>query len=418
MTGNLSEAWRQFLAVVGEPILQALIPVVQGLTEALQFLTDKLSGLQVSSGFIDLLAFALQNVGTAMGIAAPSAEQLTGLFDLMGLTAQEAAAQTDQLTQQQSELTLAAESTATTISLMRQEYDEAKTAAKNSLDSQIGLFTELDTKSKMTATDMVNNWKKQKEALDNYGANLQKLVDAGLADELVKQLSDGSQESMAAVAELASQTDLSVDEINEAFRGVEESKETVASTMADIQTDMSGRLGEMAGECAEQWGTMAYTVGQSISEMQKYINSLQGKDVYVNVITQNITASGSGSSSSDKVISAPNGATPRMASVTDTPIPYLASGAVIPPNAPFMAMLGDQRNGTNLEAPESLIRNLFREEMMDMVNGMMSGFEAMVAEQQATRNAIEDIQIGDTMIGRAAARYDRRQNLIRGGSNA
>jgi hypothetical protein len=51
-----------------------------------------------------------------------------------------------------------------------------------------------------------------------------------------------------------------------------------------------------------------------------------------------------------------------------------------------------------------------------MINGMIEGFDATVAELQATRSAIEDIQIGDTTIGRAAARYDRRQNLIRGGS--
>lgn len=37
-------------------------------------------------------------------------------------------------------------------------------------------------------------------------------------------------------------------------------------------------------------------------------------------------------------------------------IPYLAQGAVIPPNAPFMAMLGDQKNGTNIEAPLSTIQ--------------------------------------------------------------
>lgn len=43
-------------------------------------------------------------------------------------------------------------------------------------------------------------------------------------------------------------------------------------------------------------------------------------------------------------------------------IPYLATGAVIPPNAPFMAMLGDQRHGNNIEAPESLIRRIVREE--------------------------------------------------------
>lgn len=43
-------------------------------------------------------------------------------------------------------------------------------------------------------------------------------------------------------------------------------------------------------------------------------------------------------------------------------IPQLAMGAVIPPNKRFMAVLGDQRNGTNLEAPEGLIRQIVREE--------------------------------------------------------
>ena len=44
-------------------------------------------------------------------------------------------------------------------------------------------------------------------------------------------------------------------------------------------------------------------------------------------------------------------------------VPYLAEGAVIPPNAPFMAVLGDQRSGTNIEAPAALIRQIVREEM-------------------------------------------------------
>lgn len=43
-------------------------------------------------------------------------------------------------------------------------------------------------------------------------------------------------------------------------------------------------------------------------------------------------------------------------------IPYLASGAVIPPNKEFMAVLGDQNQGNNIEAPESLIRRIVREE--------------------------------------------------------
>ena len=43
-------------------------------------------------------------------------------------------------------------------------------------------------------------------------------------------------------------------------------------------------------------------------------------------------------------------------------VPYLAQGAVIPPNREFMAVLGDQKSGNNIEAPESLIRRIVREE--------------------------------------------------------
>ncbi len=43
-------------------------------------------------------------------------------------------------------------------------------------------------------------------------------------------------------------------------------------------------------------------------------------------------------------------------------IPRLATGAVIPPNAEFAAILGDQRNGRNLELPENLLRQIIRDE--------------------------------------------------------
>ena len=43
-------------------------------------------------------------------------------------------------------------------------------------------------------------------------------------------------------------------------------------------------------------------------------------------------------------------------------IPMLARGAVIPANRQFLAVLGNQRNGNNLEAPESLLRQIVREE--------------------------------------------------------
>ena len=43
-------------------------------------------------------------------------------------------------------------------------------------------------------------------------------------------------------------------------------------------------------------------------------------------------------------------------------VPALAQGAVIPANREFLAVLGDQKRGTNIEAPADLIRQIFREE--------------------------------------------------------
>lgn len=43
-------------------------------------------------------------------------------------------------------------------------------------------------------------------------------------------------------------------------------------------------------------------------------------------------------------------------------VPYLAKGAVIPPRSEFLAVLGDQKQGNNIETPESLLRQIVREE--------------------------------------------------------
>ena len=44
-------------------------------------------------------------------------------------------------------------------------------------------------------------------------------------------------------------------------------------------------------------------------------------------------------------------------------MPHLASGAVIPPNREFLAVLGDQTKGTNIEAPLDTIVAAFRQAM-------------------------------------------------------
>ena len=86
--------------------------------------------------------------------------------------------------------------------------------------------------------------------------------------------------------------------------------------------------------------------------------------------------------------STPSGyaAEPSTAYVLPQNIPYLAQGAVIPPNAPFYAVLGDQKNGTNVEAPLETIKQALAEVMgeygMD-VNVEFTGELAALARRGA-----------------------------------
>lgn len=97
-------------------------------------------------------------------------------------------------------------------------------------------------------------------------------------------------------------------------------------------------------------------------------------------------------------------------------IPYLAKGAVIPPNAPFMAVLGDQRHGTNIEAPLSTIQEAVSQVMADYQASSLAGQEAVVQRLERLIATVEGIEVGDTVIGEAAQRYSRRQSVVFGGN--
>lgn len=95
--------------------------------------------------------------------------------------------------------------------------------------------------------------------------------------------------------------------------------------------------------------------------------------------------------------------------ISELKIPRLAQGAVIPPNREFMAVLGDQRHGTNLEAPEDLIRKIVREEA--------GGGGETTALLQAILSAIKDghiIMVDGSVFGRTAIKTINSVNTSAG----
>ena len=80
-------------------------------------------------------------------------------------------------------------------------------------------------------------------------------------------------------------------------------------------------------------------------------------------------------------------------------IPYLAKGAVIPPKSEFLAVLGDQKNGRNLEAPEDLIRQIVREESGSGQNGNYR-FTAQINRRTIFDEVINEAKLRQSTTGR------------------
>lgn len=340
-TRILALQWESFQATIGQGLIEVFTP-------GLQFLTGEVMP-------------ALQEFADWLTGGSDSADELADSMNELGISMEETVTKADGTIVSQEELKAAIESTTAAVETMKQEYDAAKEEARESLNSQIGLFDVLAEKSEMSAREIVDNWKAQQEALNRYANNIQKAINMGLDKALVKQLSDGTEQSILILDELVNGAGVSISEINREFQGVEQAKDVVASVMTDVRGEYSQKLSDMERTTREEWGEMADIVGSAIYDMQRYINSLSGKTVYIDVESRGMSTGTSSGGWFDP------GAWGNYSLNPDN-IPQLATGAVIPPNAPFTAILGDQRNGYNLEGPEDMFRGIVREELENTTN--------------------------------------------------
>lgn len=90
-----------------------------------------------------------------------------------------------------------------------------------------------------------------------------------------------------------------------------------------------------------------------------------------------------------------------MPAIAQADIPHLARGAVIPPNREFMAVLGDQKSGTNIETPLDTMVQAFRQALSQ--SGFGSG---------RTQTVI--VQVGRRELGRVVYEVNNEETQIVG----
>lgn len=198
-------------------------------------------------------------------------------------------------------------------------------------------------------------------------------------------------------------------EVSETFGLARESAGDYLSAQNELvktlQSDLTSKTGKIVQDISTLWEDAEAIVERTMRNMQADIDGLRGKTVTVVINTKDGTG---GYSGKDMSLSNPanRSYTPAAANV-----PYLASGAVIPPRAPFLAMLGDQRRGTNIEAPLSTIQEALRAELGNQAVLNKDAVDA-IYELIAT---VERIEIGDTVIGQAVDRYNQMNGIVNGG---
>lgn len=166
--------------------------------------------------------------------------------------------------------------------------------------------------------------------------------------------------------------------------------------------DIIGNCWQQAADRTSQvWSQISRTVSESIANLGYNIRSQMNSVIgTVNSGISNINYSISGIESAMnfgpwEVPTATGSRTigfrasfPRVSRV-----PYLATGAVIPPRSEFLAVLGDQKHGNNIEAPEGLLRKIVREESGGKQAGGTYRFVAQMNRRTFFDEMIEEAKL-------------------------
>lgn len=147
-------------------------------------------------------------------------------------------------------------------------------------------------------------------------------------------------------------------------------------------------LAYLAGDFYNEWYDLWMKFYQvSYRNIEAVISEIRALNSYIASIERNIVitittirqevsgGSSSGSSSSNTA------RTYSMPPLSLGKVPALAQGALIPPNREFMAVLGDQKSGMNIEAPLDTMVQAFRTVMQEFMGGGQEAVMVVDGEQ-------------------------------------
>ena len=199
------------------------------------------------------------------------------------------------------------------------------------------------------------------EGADNFIPNLEQACQEKICDPIVQAFDDffGTSSGSSSVMEDKGQDvvdglSAGLDSIQEIINKVIKFKDDFIDTIVQLKDNVLQTFDNMGDGMQQSWENMWNGVKGIINNMLSGIEDfVNGAIEGINKFTDALNNLGD--------IELPGGKSIgfNIPSISRVSLPRLAEGAVIPPNKEFLAVLGDQRQGTNIETPLSTMVDAF-----------------------------------------------------------
>ncbi|HMM30665.1 MAG TPA: phage tail tape measure protein, partial [Clostridia bacterium] len=181
----------------------------------------------------------ISSIDTLAESFAGLSEQAQGTGDAAGRTAEAA--------------NLAAETIVANLTNLAEAYADAYSSARESLDGQIGKWEEMDATAATSAESLQKTVDSQITYLKDYQTNMDSLLSRNIEGirEFASNFTDGSTESAAALAGLATATDTEISNIIASMSQVDKYKDSLATIFAELDVDLQGSLDSLSQNYAD-----------------------------------------------------------------------------------------------------------------------------------------------------------------------
>ena len=178
-----------------------------------------------------------------------------------------------------------AKDTQSALDTLTKEYNNVYTSTKSALDGIGGLFGEVAFKAELSIEDMIRGLETQADYMIGYMQNIQRAAQIGLDEGLVAALSDGSDESAGYIQKIitefnkleseyganSEQAQEFITRFNEAFKGSQQAKDTLAHNVAEMSTDFAARKDRILLDAQSLLDNLSVYTGDSVQEVAEAV---------------------------------------------------------------------------------------------------------------------------------------------------